>query len=464
MLKRVIGSLVGDRLFYRRVLTLMIPIMIQNGITNLVNMVDNVMVGRIGTQEMSGVAVTNQLLFVFNLCIFGAVSGAGIFTAQFYGNGDDRGIRETFRFKLIATLLLALMGIGLFLWLDDTLIGVYLQGEGTPADIAATLGYAKDYLHIMLIGLVPYALSQCYSSTLRETDSAFLPMIAGAVAVGVNLSLNGVLIFGWLGCPALGVKGAAIATVVSRFVELGIVAGWTAYRRQKHRFVQGAFRSLRVPWPLALKIIRKGFPLMLNETFWAAGLAMLSQCYSLRGLDVVGANNIAQTFQNVFSVAFIAVGVSIGIVLGQQLGAGEEDQAMDSARKLIAFAVVISVGVGALYFGCAYFIPSFYNTTPAIRHLATRLMQIAAVAMPLDAFANAAYFTLRSGGKAFLTFLFDSVFSWGVVVPVVYLLSHYTSVSILVLFAFGHGLSLIKDIVGIILVKKGIWIRNIVNR
>ncbi len=455
-------NFIGDRQFYRRVLTLMFPIMIQNGITNLVNMVDNVMVGRVGTLEMSGVAVTNQLIFVFNLCIFGAVSGAGIFTAQFYGNGDHNGIRDTFRFKLIAATLLSVLGIGLFLCLDDTLIGVYLQGEGTAQDIAATLGHAKDYLHIMLIGLLPYALTQAYSSTLRETDNAFLPMMAGTVAVCVNLSLNGVLIFGLLGFPALGVKGAALATVISRFVELGIVAVRTYTQRHKHRFIEGAFRRLRVPLPLTVQIIRKGLPLMLNETCWAAGLAMLSQCYSLRGLDVVGANNIAQTFQNVFSVSFIAVGVSIGIVLGQQLGAGQQGEAMDSARKLIAFAVVISVGVGALYFGCAYFIPSFYNTTPAIRQLATRLMQIAAVAMPLDAFANAAYFTLRSGGKSFITFLFDSAFSWCVVVPTVFLLSRFTSVSILVLFAFGHGLSFIKDIVGFILVKKGIWIRNIV--
>ena len=459
----MLKSFIGTRQFYRRVLTLMFPIMIQNGITNLVNMVDNVMVGRVGTLEMSGVAVTNQLIFVFNLCIFGAVSGAGIFTAQFYGNGDHNGIRDTFRFKLIAATLLTVLGIGLFLGLDDALIGVYLQGEGNAQDIVTTLGHAKDYLHIMLVGLLPYALTQAYSSTLRETDNAFLPMMAGTVAVGVNLSLNGVLIFGLLGVPAMGVKGAAVATVISRFVELGIVAARTYHQRHKHRFIEGAFRCLRVPLPLAVQIIRKGLPLMLNETCWAAGLAMLSQCYSLRGLDVVGANNIAQTFQNVFSVSFIAVGVSIGIVLGQQLGAGQQGEAMDSARKLIAFAVVISVGVGALYFGCAYFIPVFYNTTPSIRRLATQLMQIAAVAMPLDAFANAAYFTLRSGGKSFITFLFDSAFSWCVVVPIVFLLSRFTSASILVLFAFGHGLSFIKDIVGFILVKKGIWIRNIVG-
>ena len=460
----ILKRYIGDRQFYRRVLTVMIPIMIQNGITNLVNMVDNVMVGQVGVLETNGVWVINQLLFVFNLCIFGAVSGAGIFTAQFYGNGDHKGVRDTFRFKLLSALLLTGAGVLLFLCCDRTLIGLYLQGEGSAADIAGTMDFSRSYLRIMLVGLVPYALSQCYSGTLRETNNATLPMVAGAVAVGVNLSLNWVLIFGKLGLPALGVEGAAIATVISRFVELGVLVVWTCRHKVRHPFLEGAFRSLRIPRALAGQILRKGLPLMLNETCWAAGMAALAQCYSVRGLILVSANNIAQTFHNVFSVAFVAVGVAIGIILGQQLGAGKQKEAMDSARKLIAFAVFLSAAIAVVYMVCALFIPSFYNTTDEIRRLATQLMWIAAITMPLDAFANSAYFTLRSGGKSFITFLFDSVFAWCVVVPSVFILSRYTGVSILVLYAVGHGLSLVKDIIGYVLVKKGIWIRTLTQQ
>ncbi|MBQ7090412.1 MAG: polysaccharide biosynthesis C-terminal domain-containing protein, partial [Clostridia bacterium] len=247
--------------------------MIQNFITNFVNMLDNIMVGNVGTVQMNGVAVSNQLLFVFNLCIFGAVSGVGIFTAQFYGKGDTKGVRDTFRFKLIVCGLIALLGIVFFWFFGDNLIGLYLRGEGKPADAAASLLYGEQYLKIMLIGIIPYALVQCYSGTLRETGESVVPMAAGIAAVLVNLGLNALLIFGLCGFPRLGSNGAAIATVISRFVELAVVAIWTRATAKKHPFILGAYRSLRIPRGLIRPVLQKGMPLMLNEALWASGMA-----------------------------------------------------------------------------------------------------------------------------------------------------------------------------------------------
>lgn len=458
----IFKKFIGDRAFYRTVFALALPIMIQNGITNFVNMLDNVMVGKVGTVQMTGVAVTNQLFFVFNLCIFGAISGAGIFGAQFFGNGDIKGVRYTFRFKILFCMLLCLIGILLFVFGGNQLIGLYLKGEGSAEAVSASLKYAREYMLIMLIGLVPYALAQCYSSTLRENGQAVLPMIAGIVAVLVNLFFNYGFIFGNLGMPCLGVNGAAIATVISRFVELAIVVFWTNITKNQNMFIVGAFRSFYIPWQLVKRISVKGLPLMLNETFWAAGMAMLSQCYSVRGLEVVAANNISQTFFNVFSVAFMAVGVSIGIILGQLLGAGETEKAKETSVKLIAFSVFVSVVVSAAYVLAAEFIPQAYNTEDNVKELATRLMQITAIAMPLDAFANASYFTLRSGGKAGITFAFDSGFMWVIAVPTAFILSRFTSLPILPLYAVCQSLNFIKDILGFYFVKKGDWIRNII--
>ncbi len=459
MLKRYIG----DRAFYRRVMALALPIMIQNGITNFVNMLDNVMVGQIGTVQMNGVTVANQLIFVFNLCIFGAVSGAGIFGAQYAGNNDQKGLSHALRFKLLFCTLLTLVGMGIFLLWGQPLIGLYLQGEGSPADAAASLAYGKQYIFIMLIGFLPYTIVQCYSSTLRETGQTLPPMVAGVIAVLVNLALNFILIFGHCGAPKLGVAGAAIATVISRFVELLIVVIWTHTHPTKNAYATGLYRSLHIPGRLVGQIFAKGLPLMINETLWSLGMATLSQQYSLRGLNVVGANNISQTFFNVFSVAFMAVGVTVGIVLGQQLGAGDREGAKDASRKLIAFSILVSVIVAAAYALCAGFIPALYNTTDEIRTLATGLMLITACAMPIDAFAHAAYFTLRSGGKAFITFVFDSGFMWIVSVPLAYILVHFTSLPILPIFAICQGINLIKCVIGGHLVKKGIWIRTIVE-
>lgn len=458
MIKRFIGT----KDFYKRVIALTLPIMIQNLITNFVNMLDNVMIGKVGTVEMVGVAVSNQLIFVFNLCLFGAISGAGIFGAQFYGNHDDKGVRHTFRFKIIICTVLTLLGMGIFILFGKGLVNAYLQGDGDVTDAAASLKFAMGYIKIMMIGFIPYAVAQCYSSTLREIEKPVLPMVAGIVAVLVNLGLNYILIFGHFGAPKMGVNGAAIATVISRFAELLIVVAWTGIHKSKTPFIIGAFKSLYVPMALVKQIIRKGLPLMLNETMWSAGMAMLNQCYSVKGLDVVAANNISQTFFNVFSVGFLSLGVAIGIILGQMLGAGETEKVKDTSQKLIAFSVLISVGISILFAVSARFIPLLYNTTPAVRSLAAKLMLITAVVMPLDAFANASYFTLRSGGKVIITLLFDSVFVWVVSVPTAFVLSRYTDISILALFGTVQSLNLIKCVMGCIFVKKGTWIKNLI--
>ncbi len=455
-------KLIGTKTFYKSIIALMLPIMIQNGIMQFVNMLDNIMVGRLGTAEMSGVAVTNQLIFVFNLCIFGAVSGAGIFGAQFAGKNDNEGIRHTFRFKVLFCTAISILGIAVFYFFGDGLINAYLKGDGSVEDAQKTLSFARDYLNIMLIGLIPASIVQAYASTLREIGKPKVPMYAGIVAVSVNLALNYVLIFGHLGFNAMGVEGAAIATVISRFVELLFVALWTRKHSIENPFIIGAYKSFYVPATLIKQIARKGIPLLLNETAWALGMAVLNQRYSVRGLDVVAANNIATTFFNVFSVAFIATGAAIGIMLGQILGAGKTKEAYETSAKLITFSVFVSIAFGLVFFISASFIPYIYETTDSVRSLATSLMQINAIMMPIDAFANATYFTLRSGGKAFITFLFDSGFVWAVVVPIIYVLSEYTVLPIVPLYLIGLGLPIFKCLLGFFFVKNGSWAKNIV--
>lgn len=456
-------KLIGDKEFYSRIIFLALPIIIQNGITQFVNMLDNIMVGQVGTAEMTGVAITNQLIFVFNLCIFGAISGAGIFTAQFFGSEDHKGVRDTFRFKLIACFIIAVLGILLFFFAGNPLINLYLKGEGKPEDAAASLRFARKYLNIMLIGLIPASITQCYCGTLRETGKSVLPMVSGIIAVIVNLVGNYILIFGHFGAPKMGVAGAAVATVISRFVELFVLVIYTYIKRAENPFIIGAYRSLHIPITLVKKIIIKGFPLMLNEALWALGMATLNGIFSERGLIVVAANNISQTFWNVFSVAFIAVGASIGIILGQLLGGDETEKAKDYSFKLIAFSVAVSVLFGIIYFVMAFFIPDAYNTTDDIKLLATYLMQVSALIMPIDAFAHACYFTLRSGGKVFITFLFDSGFVWVINVPFVLALTRLTPISVVVIFGLCHFISIIKCVAGYILVKRGVWIRRMVG-
>ena len=453
-----------DKALYKRFLLVAIPIIIQNGITNFVSLLDNIMVGQVGSLQMSGVSIVNGLMFVYSLCIFGASSGAGIFTAQFFGSNDQDGIRYTFRFKLLICTVLSLLCAAFFYVWGAPLISLYLQGEGDAAEAAQVLEYGLDYLYMTFWGFVPFAISNAYASTLRETGQTTVPMLAGIAAVLTNLVLNYVLIFGHFGAPEMGVAGAALATAISRYVELAIVVIWTHSHKQICTFVVGAYRSLYIPWSLLKQIIAKGMPLLLNEGLWSGGMAFLNQCYSTCGLEVVPAMNISSTIFNLASVAFISGGNAVGILMGQMLGAGNSvEQIRYSNRKLIAANVVVGGAFGFLLAAVSKLFPVIYNTTDSVRQLATWLICICAVTMPIHSYLNATYFTLRSGGKTLVTFAFDSGYVWCCMIPMAFVLSRFTDLPILPLYAICQSLDLIKCVIGARMLKKGSWIQNLTN-
>ncbi len=458
----MINRYIGDRAFYRRVLGVAVPIIIQNGITNFVSLLDNIMVGQVGTVPMSGVSIVNGLMFVFNLCVFGASSGAGIFTAQFHGSQDSEGVRHTFRFKFLICTAIALLGGLIFKLGGSFLIGLYLTGEGDAATAAGALCHGLDYLNVMFWGFLPFALSNAYSSTLRETGKTHIPMVGGIAAVLVNLVLNYVLIFGHFGAPEMGVRGAALATVISRYVELAIVAGWTHLHTNRNPYIVGAFRSLHIPGKLLKSIVIKGMPLLMNEFLWASGMAIMNQCYSTCGLDVVPAMNISSTIYNLSSVVYLSMGNAVGIIMGQMLGAGHTDEVVrDTNRKLITISVLSGAVFGGLMASISGLFPAIYNTTDTVRALAAQLICVSACMMPFNSYTNATYFTLRSGGQTLVTFLFDSCFVWVCCVPLAFCLSRFTAIPILPLYILCQGTDLIKCAVGAFMLKQGKWIQNL---
>ncbi|MBQ3849428.1 MAG: MATE family efflux transporter [Clostridia bacterium] len=451
----------GDRAFYRKVFAIMLPILIQNVITNGVSLLDNIMVGRLGTEPMSGVAIVNQLMFVFNLCIFGGISGAGIFTTQFYGSGDEAGIRHTVRMKLYIVMVSVIVFFTVFLLFGERLVELFLHEGEENLNLALTLNYGMEYLAWMLASMLPFAISQVYASTLRETGETLIPMISGVIAIVVNLCLNYVFIFGKLGMPAMGVAGAAIGTITAKVVECAIVVLWTHLHTARFTYAKGLFASAKVPRKLLKSISVKGLPLLLNEMLWASGMTMLNQCYSVRGLEVVSAVNISSTVSNLFFCSFFAMGATVSIIIGQLLGAEKFEQAVDEDRKLITLSVLLCSAVGVIMALVAPFIPQIYNTTDSVKLLACDLLLVSSAMMPVDAFTNASYFTLRSGGKTFITFLFDSGFVWCVCVTTALVLSRLTNISIIPMFIIIRALDIIKCVIGYILIKKRKWVNNL---
>ena len=455
-------TFIGDKRFYQAVFAIIVPVIIQNSISNFVNLLDNIMVGSLGTAQMSGVAIANQLLFVFNLCVFGGLSGPGIFGAQFFGAKDLEGFRNTFRIKLWMSLCILLVALGVFITMGQQLILLYLTGDGDPAIAQGMLKSASEYLSIMLIGLVPFALTQAYAGTLREAGETVLPMYASIAAVLTNLLANWLLIFGNSGFPKLGVGGAAVATVLSRFVELAIVVIGT-HRNVRYSFMHGVYRTLKVPAKLLRAVLRKGMSLLINEAFWSIGVATLIQIYSVRGLMVLGGMNIASTIGNLFNVVFISMGNAVAVLIGQALGANDMERAKGDVWKLMGFSVFCCLIVGGVMASLSSVFPLLYNVEDGVRMLAARFILTSACIMPINSIAHCSYFTLRSGGSTVLTFLFDSAFSWCIHIPFALFLVHSTSLDILLLYPLCQVVEVIKSAIGIILVKKGIWLKNIVS-
>lgn len=463
MLQKFRKKFIGDRNFYRNVLCLVLPMIVQNAITSFVSFLDNIMVGQIGTEQMSGVAIVNQLMFVFNICVFGGVSGAGIFGTQFYGKGDYEGQKHTFRFKMYASLVIAGIALCLFGFFDTELISLYLNDTGSVGDIGLALKYGKEYMLIMMASLLPFAVNQAYVNTIRETGQTFVPMAASITAVLTNLLLDWLLIFGIGVFPRLGVSGAAAATVIARMVECMIVLVWTHTHVERNHFIDGAYKSLRIPKRICRDILKKGTPLMLNEMLWASGMAVIVQCYAVRGLEVVAAQNISSTITNLFNIVYLQLGASISIIVGQLLGAGKVEEAKDADTKMIFFSVGCCTAVAAVMAVVGRFFPSIYNTEESIKELARAFITISALVMPFCSFSHCTYFTLRSGGKTVVTFLFDSVYTWVIVIPFAYMLANHTALPVTTVFFLVQFTEIIKVTVGFFMVRSGIWIQNIVE-
>lgn len=462
MLEQFRKKYIGDRNFYKSYIALALPMILQNAVTNLVSFLDNIMVGQLGTEQMSGVAIVNQLIFVYNLAIFGAVSAASIFGAQYFGKGNHKGHMYSFRFKLYAALTVTALTILLFVTKGERLISLYLTDTSGSGATGAALQYGLEYLSIMMAGLIPFAVNQAYATNIKETGQTLLPMIASFVAVGSNAILDYLLIFGIGPFPELGVQGAALATVIARYIEALMIIIWAHRHREKNRYLKGAYTGLGIPADELKAIIIKGLPLMMNEVLWAAGMTAVIQCYSIRGLEVVAGLNIATTITNLFNIIYLQLGACISIVVGQYLGAGKLEEAKDADNKMIVFSVFCCVIVAVCMLFIGRFFPQIYNTSGEIRALATKFIAVSALIMPFCSFSHASYFTLRSGGKTMVTFLFDSVFTWIIIVPTAFLLAHFTGLGIVSVYFLVQATELIKVVIGYFMIRSNVWLVQMV--
>ncbi len=453
----------GDKSFYKKVILIALPIMLQQGITQFVSLLDNVMIGNFSDTAMAGVSVVNQIIFVFNFVIIGALAAVGIYIAQYFGANDQHNQMLCFRLKFWVGLIILLLMILIILVFGDYLINAFLTNPSSQEEKLAIETSAKDYLFIISFTFLPYTISQIYSSTLREVGETVKPMIAGAIAVVVNGIFNMWFIYGGLGLPAMGASGAAIATLIARIVEMLFLIFFTHKHHKKFNFVEGVFKSVYVPKRIIKNVLIKGTPLIFNELLWSLGTTLLLRIYSNRGTDILKAFSISSTTTNLFYIIFGAMASAISIMVGQSLGAGNLEEAVDNDRKLIMFSVIVCFIFGIILACIAPIIPMLYkDTSQDVRKLATSLMFVIAGCMIIFSFNTSCFYTLRAGGVTFVTFLFDSLFVWVVSLPLALVLVKLTDASIVLVYFIVQITEIIKSVIGYLLIKSKIWVKNLV--
>lgn len=446
------SSLFGDKKFYRTIILLAGPLVLQQLLTSAVQLVDNFMVGRLGEEAMSSVAIVNQLYFIFMLVVFGIMGGAGVFAAQYYGAKEFDKLKETFRFKLLTASMFAIFAALILSIFAKPIAGIFSEEK-------IIIDGAINYLNIVKFGFLPWAISVAIGSTFRETGVTLPLFVISMVTILTNTILNYFLIFGSFGFPRLGIEGAAIATVIARVVEL--VLTLFLLKKTGSIFNTKIKDLFKINGVLLKSIIIMTIPLMLNELLWSSGQTIFFYSYSRRGTEALAAMTITSSVSSLVFVFFGGIATAVAVLVGNTLGKNELELAKTNAKKLIAFSVMIAICAGMILFSLSFIIVHIYNVSDAVKHIAQFNIRVQSFLIPIYTFNVCLFFTFRAGGDTKSTFIFDSGFMMLVSVPVALALSFFTSLPVMYMFLLVQLTELPKLTFGLWRYKKGHWIKNL---
>ena len=448
-------ELLQDRQFQKMALLIAIPLMLQQLVVSSVNLVDNLMVGQLGDVALSGVSNANRFYLIAWYGLNGMIASGVIYLSQFKGAEDDDRMKQTFRFMIVSSYALCILFFLVGLFFSEQIIGFFIKDNRVIA-----LGSA--YLRIAVFSYLPSTLSGCISSALRAMGETKIPLKVSIVSVLTNTFLNYVLIFGNFGMMALGVEGAAIATLIARLVEMSLYL--IVLKRSDMPFKTRIKNIFRFDIGLARHVIIRGIPLCINEILFSFGISTLLKCYSNRGLAVNTAYSMANTISDMFFVLFAGMATASTVLIGTPLGANRLEEGKHNGYKLVSFSLILSLLFLSLMFGCSFLIPYLYNVSSEAKHLAADFLRVMAMFFVLYMFNTSCYFVLRAGGDTKSTLYMDSLFMWTFNIPLVALLSYFTTIPAIALYAIGQSTDLVKALLSYRLLKKEKWVRNLASQ
>lgn len=445
----------SDRNFYRQLLTFALPIILQNLIASSLSMIDAVMVGALGDTQIAAVGIANQYVLLVTLVYSSIYSGCGIFISQFWGKKDPDNIKRVAGIGLIlgitVTLLFSLIGI-LF---SKQIIRLFSPDSAVIAEGAS-------FLKILSTSFIFASISFGFSSYLRNIGRAALPMIVSAGALVINTSLNFILIFGRLGFPVLGVRGAALATLTARIVEMTVflIIIYTSYE-----IFSVKLKTIReITGDLLVKVCKTTAPVTLNEIFWCTGFLVYAAVYGHISTEAVTAVQINGTVQNLFLVAAYGMGSAAAIIIGHNIGAGEEKKSEEYACRFIIISAFVGVILGAALAISTPGIISLFNISETVSKSATAILYINSIIIVLRIVIIVAMMgILRGGGDAKFAFISEAATMWFIGVPVSLIGAFVFKLEVQWVVLMIMSEEIVKFAVILIRISSKKWIKNIVK-
>ncbi|MBI9046706.1 MAG: MATE family efflux transporter [Anaerolineaceae bacterium] len=398
-----------DKTYLRTLIKIAIPIIFQQLVMNSLNMVDTVMVGQLGEEAVAAIGLANQIFFILSVILFGIASGAAIFTAQFWGKKDLTGIQNVLWICLILAVSLATVFTLLANKFPETILGIYTKDK-------LVIEKGSQYLSIVSLSYIATAVTYSFSSIMKSTENVKTPMIISVIAISLNTFLNYILIFGHFGFPQLGIRGAAIATVIIRSLETGVYILISMFGKLP---TTPYFRNLfNIKWDFLKKYLTTTLPVLLNEISWSFGMTSYSIVYARISTQSIAAFNISSTVDNVAMVFYFGLANASAIMIGNRIGAGEEEKGRIYGVRLIKLSVLIALVCGAAIFVSKDFVISLYNISDLAASLARNLLIVVSSVVVIKALNISLLLgILRSGGDTRFTLLVEMICIWLVGVP-----------------------------------------------
>ena len=450
--------LFGPGAFYKSTLAIAVPIMLQQLIQSLVSLVDNFMVAGLGDVSMSGVNVAGQILFVFMVFLNTVCMTGGIFMTQFFGAGDGEGMGQAFRFKLVMGLAAFVPYFLVTIVFPRAVMSLMLIGN-TQADLI--LNEAVKYMHIMFLMGIPYTISVCIATSLRDMGQVKIPLYVTMAAMLTNAVLNWVLIYGHFGLPRMGVRGAAYATVIARAFEFILFI--VVYSRLKPAFMIKLADFFRINGKLFRETLKKGALILFCEMVWVFSETITTAVYNGRGgADVVSGMAAGFSIANLLFVAFGGIYSATGVILGKSLGAGKLEKARTEKTWLLSGAAVFGLFVMLFGFGTTLIVPVVYGRLSASAVKICRdMVTLIAILMPFWLYMNTQQAIARAGGDTAMGFYVDGLLTLFVMIPMVLLLGKYTLIGPVMMYACVKVIDLMKVVIFHFWLKRERWLKNL---